>query len=100
MLLATAWLFDLLSLAGNIGISGQTVLDRWWSMSQATIGKGQIQYVNRSSGCGFIVTETTDQDVLFGRDAVVGPIPEVGQEVEFEIVETNSAPRARKFQRV
>lgn len=69
-------------------------------MSQTTLARGTIEYVNPSNGSGFITTEDTVQDVLFLRNAVVGSDPEVGQEVRFEIVQTNDGPRARKLQRV
>ena len=61
--------------------------------------KDQIAYVNSESGCGFITTEDTDQDVLFLRSSVKGSIPEVGEDVRFELVETQDGPRAREVRR-
>lgn len=68
-------------------------------MSQTVLARGRIDYVNSSSGHGFIVTKDTVKDVLFVADAVMEFVPEVGQEVTFEIVQTNDGPRARNLQR-
>lgn len=69
-------------------------------MSQTALAKGRIDYVNSSSGCGFIATKDTEKDVLFLRDALGGSVPEVGQEVRFEIVQTKNGPRAVDVQRI
>lgn len=63
-------------------------------MSQTTLASGRIEYVNASSGCGFITTEELEEDVLFLPDVVEGFVPEVGQEVRFEVVWTTNGPRA------
>lgn len=67
-------------------------------MGQTALAKGTIEYVNSGSGYGFIATEETVKDVLFCRDDVVGSVPEVGQEVTFEIVQTKDGPRAMNVQ--
>ena len=64
-------------------------------MAQTALVSGQIAYVNPESECGFITTEETDQDVLFLRDSIEGAVPDVGEEVRFELVETRDGPRAR-----
>lgn len=69
-------------------------------MSQTALAKGQIEYVNPSDGCGFIAVEDLEKDVLFLRDAVEGFVPEVGQEVRFEMVQTRDGPRAMNVRRV
>lgn len=70
-------------------------------MSQTTLAKGEIEYVNASSGCGFITSEDTVQDVLFLRTEVIGAVPDVGEEVEFEILQTTKdGPRAKAVRRV
>jgi cold shock CspA family protein len=68
-------------------------------MAQTALVRGQIAYVNSESDCGFIATEETEQDVLFLRSSVKGPIPEVGEDVRFELVETQDGPRAREVRR-
>ena len=57
-------------------------------------GEGKIAYVNLESGCGFITTDETEQDVLFLRDSVEGSVPDVGEVVRFELIETQDGPRA------
>ena len=68
-------------------------------MSQTRVARGRIAYVNPSSGHGFIETEHTEKEVMFVQNAVTGGIPEVGEEVEFELIRTSDGPRARKLQR-
>jgi cold shock CspA family protein len=65
-------------------------------MAQTALVRGQIAYVNPESGCGFITTEDTEQDALFLRSSVEGSIPDVGEDVRFELVEpsVNSYPVA------
>jgi CspA family cold shock protein len=69
-------------------------------MAQTALVRGQIAYVNPESGCGFITAEETEQDVLFLRNSVEGPVPDVGEEVRFELVETQDGPRAREIRRL
>lgn len=69
-------------------------------MGQTALAKGIIEYVNSGNGCGFIATEETVKEVMFRRDDVVGSIPEVGQEVTFEIVQATDGPRAMNVRRV
>jgi CspA family cold shock protein len=68
-------------------------------MAQTALVGGQIAYVNHESDCGFITTDETDQDVLFLSDSIEGPIPDVGDDVRFELIETQDGPRARDIQR-
>ena len=64
-------------------------------MAQTALVSGQIAYVNPKSGCGFITTEVTEQDVLFLHDSIEGAIPDVGEDVRFELIGTQDGPRAR-----
>ena len=64
-------------------------------MAQTALTSGQIAYVDPESKCGFITTEGTDQDVLFLRDSIEGVVPNVSEDVRFELVETRDGPRAR-----
>ena len=56
-------------------------------MAQTALVKGQIAYVNPESDRGFITTEGTEQDALFLRSSVEGSVPDVGEDVRFELVE-------------
>ena len=64
-------------------------------MAQTALMSGQIAYINPESKCGFITTEEIDQDVLFLRDSIEGEVPDVGEDVRFELIETRDGPRAR-----
>lgn len=64
-------------------------------MAQTVLVRGQVAYVNPESDYGFITTEETEQDVLFLRDSVEGSVPDVGEDVRFELIETQDGPRAR-----
>ena len=64
-------------------------------MAQTALVSGQIAYVNPENECGFITTDETDQDVLFLRESIEGAIPDVGEDVRFELVETRDGPRVR-----
>lgn len=57
--------------------------------------RGQIAYVNPENECGFITTDEIDQDVLFLGDSIEGATPDVGEDVRFELIETQDGPRAR-----
>ena len=65
-------------------------------MAQTALVRGRIAYVNPESGCGFITTEETEQDVLFLRNSIEGTIPDVSEDVRFELIETQNGPRARE----
>lgn len=69
-------------------------------MSQTSLAMGEVEYVNASSGSGFITTDDTAQDVLFVQNGVIGAVPDVGEKVEFEIVQTQQGPRAMNVRRV
>jgi cold shock CspA family protein len=69
-------------------------------MSQTALARGEIDYVNPRSGCGFITSEVVEKDVLFLRDVVEGFVPEVGHKVRFEIVRTKNGPRAMDVRRL
>ena len=64
-------------------------------MIQTALVSGRVAYVNPESKCGFITTEGTDQDVLFLRDSIEGVVPNVGEDVRLELIETRDGPRAR-----
>ena len=64
-------------------------------MAQTALVRGKIAYVNPDSECGFITTDETDQDVLFLRNSIEGTIPDVGEDVRFELIKTQDGPRAR-----
>ena len=68
-------------------------------MAQTALRRDQIAYVNPESGCGFITIEETEQDVLFLRSSVKGSIPNVDEDVQFKLVETQDGPRAREVRR-
>ncbi|MGN8217309.1 cold-shock protein [Halococcus morrhuae DSM 1307] len=58
-----------------------------------------MSHVNAASQSGFIETEATAKDVLFLPNAVRDHLPELGEEVTFEMVETRTGPRAAKLSR-
>lgn len=69
-------------------------------MSQTSLAMGEVEYVNANSGCGFIASDDTIQDVLFVQSGVIGAVPDVGETVEFEIVQADHGPRAMNVRRV
>lgn len=68
-------------------------------MNHESLTKGTVSHVNAASQSGFIETEATAKDVLFLPNAVRDHVPELGEEVTFEMVETRTGPRAAKLSR-
>ncbi|MFB6254395.1 MAG: cold-shock protein [Halobacteriaceae archaeon] len=62
--------------------------------------KGTVAFFNDSGGYGFIETDAIDEDVFFHMEDIGGPDLEEGQEVEFEITETEEGPRAENLTRL
>ncbi|ERG96359.1 MAG: cold shock protein [Haloquadratum walsbyi J07HQW2] len=59
-----------------------------------TMAEGKVDFFNDTGGYGFISTEDADDDVFFHMEDVGGPDLEEGQEVEFEIEQSDKGPRA------
>ncbi|MFC7165732.1 cold-shock protein [Halospeciosus flavus] len=64
------------------------------------MAKGTVAFFNDEKGYGFIETEAADDDVFFHMEDVGGPDLEEGQEVEFEITESEKGPRAENLTRL
>ncbi|WP_048075280.1 cold-shock protein [Haloquadratum walsbyi] len=58
------------------------------------MAEGKVDFFNDTGGYGFISTEDADDDVFFHMEDVGGPDLEEGQEVEFEIEQSDKGPRA------
>ena len=61
---------------------------------------GTVDFFKESGGYGFIATEDHDEDVFFHMEDVGGEDLEEGQEVEFDIVDTDDGPRAQNLSRL
>jgi len=61
---------------------------------------GTVDFFNDTGGYGFIETDEADDDVFFHMEDVGGPDLEEGQEVEFEIKQTDKGPRAENLVRL
>jgi CspA family cold shock protein len=61
---------------------------------------GTVDFFNDTGGYGFIETDESDEDVFFHMEDVGGPDLEEGQEVEFEIAQTDKGPRAENLTRL
>jgi len=61
---------------------------------------GKVDFFNDTGGYGFIETDDADDDVFFHMEDVGGPGLEEGQEVEFEIEESDKGPRATNLTRL
>ncbi len=70
---------------------------RFLRMQMAT---GKVDFFNDTGGYGFIETEDSDEDVFFHMEDVGGPDLEEGQEVEFEITQSDKGPRAKNLVRL
>ena len=70
---------------------------RFLRMQMAT---GKVDFFNDTGGYGFIDTEDSDEDVFFHMEDVGGPDLEEGQEVEFEITQSDKGPRAKNLVRL
>jgi CspA family cold shock protein len=66
-------------------------------MAMAT---GTVDFFNDTGGYGFIDSEDSEEDVFFHMEDVGGPDLEEGQEVEFEITQTDKGPRAKNLTRL
>ena len=64
------------------------------------MAKGTVTFFNDSKGYGFIETDDSEDDVFFHMDDIEGPDLEEGQEVEFDIQQTDKGPRAANVERV
>jgi CspA family cold shock protein len=62
--------------------------------------RGTVDFVNDSTGSGFIASEDLTKDVLFLSDDVEESELEAGVDVEFEVVETEEGPRAIEVRQV
>ena len=65
-------------------------------MNRENLTRGTISHVNAVSRSGFIETEETAMDVLFLHNAVGEHVPDIGEEVAFEMIETRDGPRAAR----
>jgi CspA family cold shock protein len=61
---------------------------------------GTVEFFNDTGGYGFIETEDSDEDVFFHMEDVGGPDLEEGQEVAFEITQSDKGPRAKNLVRL
>jgi CspA family cold shock protein len=61
---------------------------------------GTVVFFNDTGGYGFIETEASEDDVFFHMEDVGGPDLEEGQEVEFEITQSDKGPRAENLTRL
>ncbi|MDH5020695.1 cold-shock protein [Halobacterium rubrum] len=61
---------------------------------------GTVDFFNDQKGYGFIETEDADDDVFFHMEDVGGADLEEGQEVEFDIEESEKGPRATNLTRL
>jgi len=61
---------------------------------------GTVDFFNDTKGYGFIETDESDEDVFFHMEDVGGPDLEEGQEVEFDIKQTDKGPRAENLKRL
>jgi CspA family cold shock protein len=64
------------------------------------MASGKVDFFNDTGGYGFIDSEDAEDDVFVHMDDVEGPDLEEGEELEFEIVETDKGPRAQNPRRV
>lgn len=63
------------------------------------MAQGTVAFFNDSKGYGFIETEDSDDDVFFHMDDIEGPDLEEGEEVQFDIQQTDKGPRAANVER-
>jgi CspA family cold shock protein len=64
------------------------------------MASGKVDFFNDTGGYGFIDSEDAEDDVFVHMDDVEGPDLEEGEELEFDIVETDKGPRAQNPRRV
>ena len=70
------------------------------ALHSEVMATGTVDFFNDTGGYGFIETEDSDEDVFFHMEDVGGPDLEEGQEVEFEITQTDKGPRATNLTRL
>ena len=61
---------------------------------------GTVAFFHDRKGYGFIETDESDDDIFFHMEDVGGPDVEEGQELEFEITQTDEGPRATNVKRL
>ncbi|WP_435098403.1 cold-shock protein [Halarchaeum sp. P4] len=61
---------------------------------------GTVDFFNETKGYGFIETDDADDDVFFHMEDIGGEDLEEGQEVEFDIKQTDKGPRAENLTRL
>ncbi|WP_332898979.1 MULTISPECIES: cold-shock protein [unclassified Haladaptatus] len=61
---------------------------------------GKVTFFHDRKGYGFIETDDYDDDVFFHMEDIGGPDLEEGQELEFDVVETDNGPRAQNVKRL
>ena len=64
------------------------------------MAQGTVTFFNDSKGYGFIETDDSDDDVFFHMDDIGGPDLEEGEEVRFDIEQTDKGPRAANVERL
>ena len=70
------------------------------ALDPEVMATGTVDFFNDTGGYGFIETDEADDDVFFHMEDVGGPDLEEGQEVEFEIKQTDKGPRAENLVRL
>jgi CspA family cold shock protein len=61
---------------------------------------GTVAFFHDRKGYGFIQTDDADDDVFFHMEDVGGTDLEEGQEVEFDIEQSEKGPRAANIERL
>lgn len=61
---------------------------------------GTVAFFHDRKGYGFIETDASDDDIFFHMEDVGGPDVEEGQELEFDITQTDEGPRATNIKRL
>jgi CspA family cold shock protein len=61
---------------------------------------GTVAFFHDRKGYGFIQTDDADDDVFFHMEDVGGTDLEEGQEVEFDIEQSEKGPRAANLERL
>ena len=66
--------------------------------------EGTVKFFHDRKGYGFIERNDTDEDadddVFFHMEDIEGPDLEEGEEVSFDIEETDKGPRAKNLRRI
>jgi CspA family cold shock protein len=64
------------------------------------MAQGTVAFFKESGGYGFIETDDAEEDVFFHMEDIGGPDLEEGQEVEFDIEQADTGPRATNVKRL